>query len=165
MHVILSFTASWWLFFRWKIQVHPHFWPWHACLNQALLERSDPQSERTDAYSLARRNYQERLEPLIPWINCQAWKKGYKNAYGKHGFPWQGLSFSENGEDLLFAFINSHTSLMLSLNTSMLRALTAAFLQMLMGCSGWTQAIGRCIALWWMGLLDWKVENKVPMLG
>ena len=133
------------VFFRRTIQAQPHFWPWHACLNQALHERSDPQSERADAYSLTRRNYQERLEPLILGINCRAENRVQKCSWRARLSMTGAFLFQTTARTLLFAFIILCIFLMLWLNTATLSALTAAaFLQELMGGSGWMQAIRRC---------------------
>lgn len=107
-------------FFRWTIQAQPHFWPWHACPSQALYEKSDPQSERADAYSLARRNYQERLEPLILGINCQAENQTERCPWRARFSMAAAFLFQITVRTLQFAFNVSRIFRMLWLNTEML---------------------------------------------
>lgn len=92
-------------FFRWTIQAQPHFWPWHACLNQALHERNDLQSERVDAYSLTRRNYQERLQPLILGINCRTENQTQKCSWRAWLSMTAAFLFQTTARTLQFAFI------------------------------------------------------------
>lgn len=139
------------VFFRWTIQAQPHFWPWHACLNQALHERSSPQSERADAYSLTRRNYQEILEPLILGINCQAenqvQKCLWRARFSMTGpFLFQGKS---NSKDLAVCFhYFMHFSDVMIEHSNTECSNSCCLLQELMGGPGWMQAVRRCADMW-----------------
>lgn len=137
----LFFSAAWCGFFRWTIQAQSHFWPWHACLSQALHERSDPQSVREDAYSLTRRNYQERPEPLVLGINGQAENWIQKCSRSAWLCMTATFLFQTIVRTLQFGFffIVLCIFLMLWLNTALLSALRAA-----------------AFRSWWEALLDFR---------
>lgn len=145
-------------FFKWTVEAQPHFWLRHACLNQAFKARSDPRSEREDAYSLTRGNYQERLEPLILGINCQAENQIQKCLWGTWLSMTAAFLFQTTGRTLQFTFFILCIFLMLWLNTAAPRALIVAdLLQELVGGSGVMEAIRRCAALWWRAG-KWKMR-------